>query len=54
MVALPDDLATPIDDTDTVDTLTACLPRVLSELSPDATAKPSRCATPGSGLEEPR
>ena len=35
MVALPDDLATPIDDTDTVDTLTACLPRVLSELSTD-------------------
>ncbi|MBA3057726.1 MAG: sigma-70 family RNA polymerase sigma factor [Gammaproteobacteria bacterium] len=35
MVELPEDLATPADDTETVDTLTACLPRVLSELSPD-------------------
>ena len=33
MVELPDDLAAPTDETDTVDTLTACLPRVLSELS---------------------
>ena len=31
-VELPDDLASPVDETDTVDTLTACLPRVLSEL----------------------
>lgn len=35
MVELPDDLATPVDDLETVDTLTACLPRVLSELSAD-------------------
>lgn len=33
MVDLPEDLAAQTDDTDTVDTLTACLPRVLSELS---------------------
>jgi RNA polymerase sigma-70 factor (ECF subfamily) len=32
-VALPKDLAAPADEPDTVDTLTACLPRVLSELS---------------------
>ena len=32
-VELPDDLAAESDETDTVDTLTACLPRVLSELS---------------------
>lgn len=35
MVALPDDLVAPIEHADTVDTLTACLPRVLSELSAD-------------------
>lgn len=35
MVELPDDLALPMDEPDTVDTLTACLPRVLSELSED-------------------
>jgi len=33
MVDLPDDLTAFADDIDTVDTLTACLPRVLSELS---------------------
>lgn len=32
-VELPDDLSAPSDEADTVDTLTACLPRVLSELS---------------------
>ncbi len=32
-VELPVDLAAPADDADTVDTLTACLPRVLSELT---------------------
>jgi RNA polymerase sigma-70 factor (ECF subfamily) len=32
-VALPDDLAAPLDETEAVDALTACLPRVLSELS---------------------
>lgn len=34
-VDLPDDLAAPLDESATVDTLTACLPRVLSELSAD-------------------
>jgi RNA polymerase sigma-70 factor (ECF subfamily) len=34
-VELPDDLVSQIDEIDTVDTLTACLPRVLSELSPE-------------------
>lgn len=34
MVDLPEDLTAQSEDTDTVDTLTACLPRVLSELSP--------------------
>ena len=32
-VELPENLVVPTDETDTVDTLTACLPRVLSELS---------------------
>lgn len=31
MVELPDDLAAPADEPDTVDSLTACLPRVLYE-----------------------
>ncbi|HEX5697231.1 MAG TPA: sigma-70 family RNA polymerase sigma factor [Rhodoferax sp.] len=35
MVELPEDLVAQTDDADTVDTLTACLPRVLSELSPE-------------------
>lgn len=35
MVALPEDLVAHADDMDTVDVLTGCLPRVLSELSPD-------------------
>jgi len=34
-VELPEDLPAPLEDTDTVDSLTACLPRVLSELSPE-------------------
>jgi RNA polymerase sigma-70 factor (ECF subfamily) len=34
-VELPDDLATPLQDIDTVDELTRCLPRVLSELAED-------------------
>lgn len=33
MVELPEDLEAPIEETDAVDALTACLPRVLSELS---------------------
>ena len=35
MVALPDDLANQAEDSDTVDALSACLPRVLSELGLD-------------------
>ena len=35
MVELPDDLVASVEDLETVDTLTACLPRVLSELSAD-------------------
>lgn len=38
-VEVPDDLAYSVDEVDTVDVLTACLPRVLSELSaPDREA----------------
>ncbi len=38
-VAVPDDLAQDVNEVDTVDSLTACLPRVLSELSaPDREA----------------
>lgn len=38
-VEVPDDLAHSVDEADTVDVLTACLPRVLSELSaPDREA----------------
>lgn len=33
LVELPEDLEAPVEETDTVDALTACLPRVLSELS---------------------
>jgi len=33
MVELPEDLVAPVEETDAVDALTACLPRVLSELS---------------------
>ena len=32
-IELPEDFPAPMQDTDTVDQLTACLPRVLSELS---------------------
>lgn len=35
MVDLPDDLVAQAEDVDTVDALTGCLPRVLSELSAD-------------------
>jgi RNA polymerase sigma-70 factor, ECF subfamily len=35
MVVLPEDLVAQTEDIDTVDTLSGCLPRVLSELSPD-------------------
>lgn len=32
-IELPEDLSAPVEETDTVDDLTACLPRVLAELS---------------------
>ena len=35
MIELPEDLVAQIEDVDTVDALTGCLPRVLSELSAD-------------------
>lgn len=35
MVELPEDLEAPVEETEAVDALTACLPRVLSELSAD-------------------
>ena len=35
MVALPENLVATVEQADTVDTLTACLPRVLSELGAD-------------------
>jgi RNA polymerase sigma-70 factor, ECF subfamily len=35
MVELPANLVAQVQDVDTVDTLTACLPRVLSELAPE-------------------
>jgi RNA polymerase sigma-70 factor, ECF subfamily len=42
-VELPDDLTAPIDETDTVDSLTTCLPRVLSELSPEDREAITQC-----------
>ena len=42
-VELPDDLPAPADESDTVDTLTACLPRVLSELSADDREAITQC-----------
>ncbi len=47
--ALPDDLASPVEEEDTVDTLTACLPRVLSELSPDDREAITLCDLQGMG-----
>jgi len=35
LVELPDDLVAPDEESDSVDSLTACLPRVLSELQPE-------------------
>jgi RNA polymerase sigma-70 factor (ECF subfamily) len=46
-VPLPEDLRAPIDETDTVDALTACLPRVLSELSPEDRAAITQCDLQG-------
>jgi len=42
-VELPEDLSAPLEDTDTVDSLTACLPRVLSELSDEDREAITQC-----------
>jgi len=46
-IELPDDLPAPADDSDTVDKLTACLPRVLSELSAEDREAITRCDLQG-------
>ncbi len=46
-VELPDDLAYLVDETDTVDNLTACLPRVLSELADEDREAISLCDLQG-------
>lgn len=46
-VELPEDLSAPVDDTDTVDSLTACLPRVLSELSDEDRDAITQCDLQG-------
>ena len=47
MVELPDDLPAIVSQTDTVDTLTACLPRVLAELSREDREAITRCDLQG-------
>ena len=51
-VELPDDLMAPTDEPDTVDTLTACLPRVLSELSAPDREAITLCDLQGMGQAE--
>jgi RNA polymerase sigma-70 factor (ECF subfamily) len=46
-IELPDDLPAPADDTDTVDSLTACLPRVLAELSDEDRDAITQCDLQG-------
>ena len=46
-IELPDDLPAPAEDIDTVDSLTACLPRVLSELSAEDRDAITRCDLQG-------
>ena len=46
-VELPADLCAPVDEADTVETLTACLPRVLSELSPEDREAITQCDLQG-------
>ncbi len=52
LVALPEDLATPNDEPDTVDALTTCLPRVLSELSAPDREIITLCDLQGMGQAE--
>ena len=46
-VELPEDLSAPLEDADTVDSLTACLPRVLSELSDEDRDAITQCDLQG-------
>ncbi|HAL40033.1 MAG TPA: RNA polymerase subunit sigma-70 [Polaromonas sp.] len=46
-VELPEELSAPLEDTDTVDSLTACLPRVLSELSTEDRDAITQCDLQG-------
>lgn len=46
-IELPEDLSAPLEDTDTVDSLTACLPRVLSELSDEDRDAITQCDLQG-------
>lgn len=52
MVELPEDLAAPKEDTAPVDSLAGCLPRVLSELSPDDREAITLCDLGGMPQEE--
>ena len=51
-VQLPDDLLAPVDVADAVDSLTACLPRVLSELSVQDREAITLCDLQGMGQAE--
>ena len=52
LVELPDDLVLQVDEPDTVDALTACLPRVLSELSAPDREIITQCDLQGMGQAE--
>lgn len=52
MIELPEDLPAPAPDIDTVDQLTACLPRVLSELSLEDRDAITRCDLQGMSQAE--
>jgi RNA polymerase sigma-70 factor, ECF subfamily len=51
-IELPGDLATPTDEVATVDSLVACLPRVLSELSPEDREAITLCDLEGLSQDE--
>jgi len=52
MVELPEDLAAPKEETEPVDSLVGCLPRVLSELAPDDREAITLCDLGGMPQEE--
>lgn len=52
MVELPDDLAAPLEETEAVDSLARCLPRVLSELAPGDRETITLCDLGGMRQEE--